>query len=350
MADDEKLKNIYYDVKHPASFGSVLKLARAASVPLKKAKQWLMKQDVYSLHRPVRYNFPRRKTLSYGIGELMQVDLMDLSKFSKWNKGFKFVLVAIDVFSKYAYAIPIKNKSANSLVEAFGELLKQSGPVSKIQSDLGKEFFNNKVRLLFKKNNIHHYSTFSEFKASVAERLIRTLKSKIYKIFTHRKSYKYLDVLQNILDSYNNSVHRSHGFAPSRVTPKLEAVIFEKLYGYKTDVKFKFQEGEQVRISKSKSVFRKGYLPNWTEEVFTILKRYATIPPTYILSDLKNNTLGGRFYEHEIQKVTKKSDDFWRVERILKTRRKNSEKEYFVKWLGFSDEHNSWVKESWIQK
>lgn len=347
---NKKLEKIYYDVKHPASYGSVLKLAKAASVSIRKVKDWLKTQDTYTLHKPVKYKFNRRKVLSYGIGELMQCDLADLSKLSKYNKGNKFLLTAIDVFSKKAYAIPLKNKKADTLVKAFKKLFKISGPISKIQTDFGKEFYNKQVQTLFKMQNIHHYSSYSEYKASVVERFNRTIKNKIYKIFTHRKSYKYIDILQKVLDSYNNSVHRSHGYAPNRVTPKLEPVIFQKLYGYKTDVKYNYDVGQQVRISKSKKTFRRGYLPNWTDEVFTIYKHFLTNPPTYLLKDLKGNVLKGRFYEDEIQPVIKSGDSFWRVEKILKTRGSGSNKEYFVKWFGFTDDHNSWVKQSWIQK
>lgn len=347
---NKTLSKIYYDIKHPASYGGILKLAKAASVSAQRVKEWLKTQDTYTLHKPVKYKFNRRRVLSYGIGELMQCDLADLSKFSKYNKGHKFLLTAIDVFSKRAYAIPLKNKKASTVAEGLKKLFRKSGPVSKLQTDFGKEFYNKEVQALFKKQNIHHYSSFSEYKASVVERLNRTIKNKLYKIFTHRKSHKYIDVLQKVMDSYNNSVHRSHGYAPNKVTTKLESSIFQKLYGYKTDVKFKFDLGQQVRISKSKKTFRRGYLPNWTDEVFTVYKRFLTVPPTYLLKDLKGNIVKGRFYEAEIQAVVKSSDSFWRVEKILKTRGSVPNKEYFVKWFGFTDDHNSWVKQSWIQK
>lgn len=352
LSEDVKTKfeKIYYDIENPASYGGVSKLAKAASTSTHKAKEWLMTQDTYTLHKPVRFKFPRRKILSYGIGELMQCDLVDMSKFSKHNGGNKYLLTAIDVFSKLAYAIPLRDKKADTLVVALEKLLELSGPVSKIQTDKGGEFYNKRVKDFFKKHNIHHYSSYSENKAAVVERFNRTLKNKLYRMFTHRGTLKYVDVLPSVIKSYNDSVHRSIGIAPSKVTPKLERGIFKKLYGYATDVKFKFDVGEQVRISKAKRVFRRGYLPNWTDEVFTVYKRYSSVPPTYLLSDLKQNVVSGRFYEHELQKVLKRSEDYWRVEKILKTRGTGSNKEYFVKWLGFSDEHNSWVKQAWILK
>lgn len=347
--DDKNFEKIYYDFKNPASFGGVVKLAKAASSSTRKAKEWLMTQDTYTLHKPVKYKFSRRKILSYGIGDLIQCDLVDMSKFAKYNGGNKFLLTVIDVFSKFAYAIPLKNKKAATLVNALEKLIERLGSVSNIQTDKGGEFYNKRVRDLFKKHKINHYSSYSENKAAVVERFNRTLKNKLYRIFTHRGNSKYIDVLQSVLNSYNESVHRSTGLAPSQVTPKLESSIFKKLYGYVADVKFKFALGEQVRISKAKKTFRRGYLPNWTDEVFTVYKRYPSMPPTYLLSDLKQNVVDGRFYEEELQKVVKSSTDYWRVEKILKTKGTGSNKEYFVKWLGFSNEHNSWVKREWIR-
>lgn len=341
------LKNIYYDVEHPASFSGVLKLSKAGNVPIKKTKEWLMTQDVYTLHKPVRYKFQRRKVLSYGIGDLIQCDLVDLSKFARYNKGMKYLLTAIDVFSKYAYAIPLKSKSAGSVLSALKKLFeKVGGRIKHFQTDSGREYINNSVKRFLKEKGVNHYVSHSEYKASVIERFNRTLKNKLYRIFTYRNSFKYIDVLDSVLKSYNDSIHRSIKLRPSQVTPRHESVIFERLYGYQPIGKYDlFRVGDQVRISKAKKTFKRGYLPNWTEEVFKIFKCFSEKnPPTFLLEDLKGNVIKGRFYAHELQKVTKTAGDYWRVEKILKTRGKGKEKEYFVKWKGYGPEYNSWVK------
>lgn len=343
------LEKIYYDVKHPASFGGVEKLSKYSGVSTGKARKWLMSQDTYTLHKPVKYKFPRRKVIAFGSGDLIQLDLADFSKFTKFNNGNKFLLVAIDVFSKKAHVIPIKNKSAKSIYEALKILLKQIGLVINIQTDKGTEFYNKLVRSLFKKMNINHYSSHSEMKACCAERFIRSLKNKLYRVFTYRNSYRYTDVLEDVVNSYNNSIHRSIGRAPATVTPELESEIFQKLYGYQPLVKFKFKINDRIRISKVKKVFRRGYLPNWSDEVFIINKRYPTNPPSYILKDLKGVVIGGRFYESELQKIVKKDSDFWRVEKILKERGSGSSKEYFVKFVGFDNRFNKWIKRTWMK-
>ncbi|GFU41393.1 uncharacterized transposon-derived protein F54H12.3 [Nephila pilipes] len=162
-------------------------------------------------------------------------------------------------------------------------------------------------------------------------------------------SYKYSDVLDNVLNSYNNTVHSITGFAPAKVREQDESLIFHKLYGSKNKIKYKFNIGDQVRISKTVKTFRRGYLPNWSEEIFTIRKRFPSNPLTYILEDIEHEILRGRFYEPELQKVTKKANAFWRIEKILKTRGKGKEKEHFVKWKGFDNRFNSWIKAEWMK-
>lgn len=313
------LKKNYYDVNSPGAYGGISRLSKASGVSPQKTKRWLMTQDAYTLHKPIRLKFKRRKVLAYGIGDLMQCDLIDMIKLSKYNNGVKYLLTAIDVFSKYAHAIPLKSKSADSMLDGFKKLFKETKFVTNLQTDEGKEFYNKKVQTYFKSHNINNYSSHSEFKASVVERFNRTLKSKLYRLFTHRNSYKYIDVLKSVLKSYNKSKHRTIGYAPIEVTKDLESQIFEKMYGYNISRTYKFDINDQVRISKGKRTFRKGYLPNWTDEVFIIYKRYPTNPPTYLLRDLKETRLKGRFYEEEIQKITKLPHDFWRVEKILKS-------------------------------
>jgi len=312
-------------------------------------KKWLASQDTYTLHKPVKYKFQRRAIIAYGIGDLLQADLVDMSKWAKFNKGIKFLLTAMDVFSRKAYVIPIKNKSAKTVFDAFKQLLKQTGTVVNVQTDHGTEFYNKMLQTLFRKLKINHYSTQSEMKCANLERYHRELKNRLYRIFTHRNSYKYIDVLKDVVNSLNNNIHSSTGFKPSTVTHENESEIFKKLYGYQPIAKFNFEIGDQVRISKTNKVFRRGYLISWTNEIFTVYKRYPTNPPSYILKDLKDTVLSGRFYEAELQKIIKKSSDYWLIEKILKKRGVGPKTEYFVKWIGFDDRFNSWVKSAWMK-
>ncbi|XP_028416753.1 uncharacterized protein LOC114540964 [Dendronephthya gigantea] len=132
---------------------------------------------------------------------------------------------------------------------------------------------------------------------------------------------------------------------PVDVNETNESAVWQKLYEEEPEkpIRFKFDVGDQVRISKARRTFKKGYLPNWTEEVFTVTKRIPRRPPVYRIADYDNDELDGTFYEQELQKVNKTDSDFYRVEQILRSRIRNKRKEYYVKWLGYPEKFNSWV-------
>ncbi|GFR07566.1 uncharacterized transposon-derived protein F54H12.3 [Trichonephila clavata] len=343
------LKATYYDFANPASFGGIKKLSKTTKVPYEKTKQFLSSQDPYSLHKGVRYKFLRRATLSYGINELWQCDLVDLKHLGKHNNGFRYLLTVIDVFSKYARVSALKMKTAEAVKNAFENLFQQAKPKN-IQTDKGSEFYNSQLKSLFQRHSINHYSAEGDHKASVVERFNRTLKNKMFRVFTYRNSYKYVDILHLLVKSYNDTEHRSIGMAPSQVTREVEPQIFKKLYGFlEKNPKVILNKGDLVRISKANKTFRRGYLPGWSDEVFRVTKVYFSHPTTFELQDLKLEAIKGRFYAEELQKISKRSDDYWRIEKVLKTKGIGRKKEYYVKWQGFDERFNSCVKEAWMR-
>lgn len=137
----------------------------------------------------------------------MQCDLIDMSKLAKFNDGIKYLLTAIDVFTKYAGVVPLKSKNFESMLKAFKKLFKQCNVhISKIQTDFEGEFYNKLVKNYFKQLNIHHYSSYSEHKASVVERFNRTLKSRLFRIFIHTNSYRYVDTLKSVVKKMQASI------------------------------------------------------------------------------------------------------------------------------------------------
>ena len=132
--------------------------------------------------------------------------------------------------------------------------------------------------------------------------------------------------------------------APSEVTAQNESVVRRTLYPpNKLHVKWSYKVGQTVRIKQTKRVFKKGYEPSWTEEIFTIASLYPSDPPTYILKDLSGEEIKGKFYEQEIQPITQKTNDTYLIERVIKTRRRGRRTEYFVNWRNYPDKFNSWV-------
>ena len=240
-----------------------------------------------------------------------------------------------------------------SLVSAFKKIFKDGRIPKKLHTDHGTEFLNKVFQRFLKENGVDFFTTENfDTKATVVERFNRTLKTRMFKYFTFKNTNKYIDILPHLVDAYNHSYHRSIGTKPVLVTKKNEAKIWEKLYSSHKDkpVRFKFNVGQKVRISKYKSIFTKGYLPNWTEEIFTINQRIPTRPPVYRLKDYHNEILIGTFYEAELQSVIKEDDDIYRVEKILKSRTRNGVKEYFIKWKGYDSSFNSWVPKNDITK
>jgi transposase InsO family protein len=336
------MKATYYEASEPGSYGGVRALARYSGMPVKTVKGWLETQDPYTLHKPVVKKFPRRKTFSKGIDDLFQADLADMRNLASSNDGNSYILTCIDVFSRYAFAVPVKDKRGSTVAAAFEKIFAERVP-NMLQTDRGTEFYNVQVQELFKKNGVRHYSSLNDdIKAALVERFNRTLKSRLFRYMTRSHTKRWIDVIDDVVHSYNRSHHRSIGTAPIDVTSENEDEIARRQYPPKPPFKYRYDVGDRVRIVKYKHVFQKGYLPNWTEEIFTIVDRHPTHPVTYGLADLTGEHIRGKFYEQEIQKVTG-DDDVYEVEKVLKTRKRGGKVEYFVKWRGYPDKFNSWV-------
>ena len=225
-----------------------------------------------------------------------------MQSLSKFNKGIKYLLCAIDLFSKYAWVIPLKDKKGTNIVNAFQKInLKERKP-NKIWVDQGSEFYNQSFKDFLKINSIEIDSKFSEVKSVVAERFIRTLKNNIFKHMTAISKNVYFDVLDDIVDKYNNTVHKTIKMKPIEVTNDSYAECNED--SSKRNPKFKV--GDPVRISKYKNIFAKGYVPNWSEEIFVIKKVKNTVLWTYVINDLNGEEIIGSFYEKELQKTNQK--------------------------------------------
>ena len=177
----------------------------------------------------------------------------------------------------------------------------------------------------------------------------QTLKSKLYRYFTAVNSLRYIDVLQDLVDSYNNTYHRSIGRAPA-VSLLNVGTIRKRLYGEMNSTapkKFKFHVGDHFRLSLWKRLFKKGYKMSWTEEIFQITHQLSRTPVVYTVQDLLERPIEGTFYEEELQKV--KCPDIFRIEKVLKKRTKNKKMEYLVRWFGYGPEFDSWIQSSDIE-
>lgn len=356
---EEFLKKTYYDVKNEAGFSSAEKLYQAARVKFPnvsrdQVKDFLSGQLTYTLHKPARKNFKRNPVVVSAVDEQWQADLADMTLLSAFNNGYKYILTVIDVLSKYAFAQPLKSKLPAEVISAFRKIFNERRPLS-IQTDKGGEFNNLQFKNFLKTNNIQYFVSQNEkTKCQIVERFNRTLKTKLYKIFTYSNTKRYTDSLQTVVNTYNNTVHKSIKEKPKNVNIDNQGAIFNRLYKGKSlrdilkqRVAGKLKPGDQVRISKNKRTFEKGYLPNWTEEIFKIkkpLKKFTQ--PLAEIEDLRKNRIVGTFYPEEIQKIKTTAETAYRIEKVIKSRKKGRITEYFVKWLGYPEEFNSWVPAS----
>lgn len=303
---------------------------------------------VNEIHKAARRNFQRRSVILKGIDDLWQADLIDIKNYQKINKGFKFILVIIDAFSKYAWLLPLKTKTKTEVTVAFEKILKTGRNPKNLQTDMGTEFYNDIFQKLMKKYQINHYSTYSTKKASIVERLIRTIKSKLFKHFSLVGNYKWNGTpLIDIVNSYNNTMHRTTKYKPSEINKINEPVVannIKKAQFSTPSKKNKFCVGDIVRISKYKGDFQKGYTPNWSTELFTVLNVNKTTPTTYNIEDQHHRPIKGCFYEHELQKT--KCANIYLVEKVIKKRGRK----LLVKWLGLSETENSWIDQSAVVK
>ena len=207
-----------------------------------------------------------------------------MQAFTKFNRGFKYLLAVIDVFSKYGWLIPLKDETGKSVASALKTTFEERKP-GKMWVDKGKEFYNKDLKDL-----IELYSTENEEKSSVVERWIRTMKEKMWKYFTAKSTNVYIDVLPDLVKQYNNTRHSYIKMTPVKVSKKEnELKVWKNLYPENLeirDINPKFSVGDKVRISKKKKIFEKGYTTRWTEEIFTIIEVKFTSPVTYKIADL----------------------------------------------------------------
>ena len=227
MNAEKCLKSVYYTLSNEGSFGGNKRLKEAVfkdtvvHMSDKQVSEWLAGEDAYTLHRPAQINYKRNRVIVHGIDIQFQADLVDMSMYTKENDNFKYMLTCIDVFSKYAWTRVLKNKTGVEVTKAFESILKEGRIPQKLQ------FFNKYFQDVTTKYNIHHFSTGSEQKASIVECFNRTIKGRMWRYITAINSKRYIDVLQDLITSYNNSYHMSIKMRPYPERTKINLVWIE---------------------------------------------------------------------------------------------------------------------------
>ena len=341
---DGELKRRYRDPTKPGSLGGAARFAKAQGITVQRAKRILQHELGYTLHKPTRRRFPTSRVLVFGPDEQWAADLVDVQKLKRDNKGTNYLLTVVDVFSKYAWVLPIKRKTGPLMAQALANLFKTSKRwPQKLQTDDGKEFYNKHVTKVLKEHGTHHFSTAGDTKASVVERFNRTFKQRLYRYMTTYNTVKYLTVLPKLVSGYNASFHRSIGMAPRDVNQSNVEEVWNTLYDDKKKKKKKKSDlkvGDRVRLNKKHRPFKKAYLPGWTEEVFIITRvDLDGNVPTYRISEWDDTPIKGTFYAQDLQKVIVTDDDLFRIDSVV--RRKKDK--VLVRWKGWPSKYNSWI-------
>jgi len=315
-------------------------------------KDFLKQQDPYTIHRDITRKFTRQPVIVSGIDAQWQADLVIMPEMAQYNDNYPNILTVIDVFSKFAWAIPLKTKFGIDVINAFEQIFRISGrKPEKLQTDKGTEFKNKEFQTFLKQQNVIFFTTESELKASICERFNRTLKTRMWRYLTHNNTKRYIDVLDDLVHSYNNTIHRTIGIEPSKVNETNQDKIWKRMYANAKPLtknsKPKFFVNEAVRLNSMKLQFEKGYTGNWTDEIFFVDKIYSQyLPFMYRIRDSTDEVLRGRFYEKEMQSVKVDEKKIYKIERIVKRRKRKGVSEVLVKWEGYPSSANTWEPEA----
>ena len=382
LSSEEKqyLENIWSDPKHAAAFSGPEKLYKFVKkdgqfkIGLSAINRFLSNLEAYSLQKRVQRKFKRSPVLVEGIDAQWDGDLMDVRNISKYNQNYQYILVLQDVFSRFIFTAPLKNKTASEVISGLKSVLKQGRQPELLRTDKGSEFKNRFLAAFLKERRIHQIFTENETKSSFAERSIQNLQNRLSRMFMYNQSYQYLKQLPDITKAINNTPSRPLGnMAPSAVNKSNEDEVRLNEYLVRTKTKinksseptkkegkkkvkktkrspYQFKVNDKVRITQEKTKFMREYSQKWTGEVFIVARRFMRHGvPVYKLKDFSNVALTGSYYSQELQKVG--TQDIWKVSKILKKRKTSSgETELLVSWHQWPSKFDSWIKESDLQE
>jgi len=288
--DEQKaFDTIYSDLRQPGAFS-------------RKIIRFLQQNKTHSLHKSVRKKFKRRKIITHYPGQIVQMDLIDLQKFGGANSGYSWILVALDCFSKKLWLRALKKKEARETADAIRSIFHDMNyPVQTVIFDEGKEFVNKDVNMLFAQFNIHSYHIYTKIKAGAVERVNKTIKHIIWKLFTETGRNRWIDNLEDIQSNYNDTYHNTIKMRPNDVTWHNRRKVFKNSFPDihdKTNCRLK--KGDEVRVALNKETFDKSYKVNWSEDIFTIVRVFQRSGVCWYRLKDQNGTIypkGKYFYQ-----------------------------------------------------
>ena len=364
------LENIYLRPRGIGSYMGADKLYHAVrrankyKISMGQIKNFLQKHLGYVQNRAIKPVKKRNKVLVSGIDDQFDADLVVFADKKHWlkaNNNYRYILVVIDIFSRFMWAKPLRDKGAESVIKAFREIFEKSRRIPRrLRTDRGTEFMARTVRDFIENDNkITHMATYNKTKANYAERAIKTLKSRMLRYMTEKNTHKWIDVLQDFVNSYNDTWHGGIREIPKNVNKKNEKKLWWQMYWpdeefdpkkakkIKKGIKFAYEVNDKVRLSMSKTAFRREYDQRWSGEVFLIKRRLIRDGiPVYEVMDWHNDPKPGTFYQNELQRVIIPADMLFPIEEILE-RQKDSDGTVWVKvhYQYWPKKFDEWIPE-----
>jgi transposase InsO family protein len=313
---------------------------------LGRIQKYLEKQSAYSLYKPAKTRFPTPPVYVSRINQQFDMDLMDVARYSSDNDDIRYLLTAIDILSKYAFALPLKNKEGPTVTQAAAIIFDERKP-EQVCSDLGTEFKSGRFQQLLQEREIRHFFAGGSGKCTVVERFHRSLRTRMARHQYRTNDMRYIDVLSDMVAGYNKTYHRSILMRPVDVTEDNDHVAYQNLYlrrKISEQKPFQFKVGDSVRITGEKHPFRREFFQRWSEEIFTVTKRWRQRNiGMYKIKDCSEEELTGSFYAPELARVTTGPDDRYKVEAYLDEKQEDGQRWVKVKWVGYPAKCATWV-------
>lgn len=331
-------------------------------VTYQSVKDWLAGERVYSLHKPVRKVFKRNRCIVSGVDEQWQADLVEMRPYRSANYGCCYLLTVIDMFSKYAFVIPLKDKTASTLKVAFKDIFATKRVPEKLQTDQGTEFENRTLGIYLHRMGVRHFTTRNrQIKCAVVERFNRTLKGRLYKYMTANRTDNYIDALDDIVDSYNRTTHSVTKMRPIDVDiddPNDKTRVFKNTYGFtslrelilhqierkKHNSDAELHPGDLVRVMKLRKEFQRGFKPAWSTCLFKVRRVVHRLgEPVYEVVDSSGHSRPKKFYLKELQKVTQ---NMLNASKVIRSRVRHGQIQHLIQWTSNAPQDVCWVNDS----
>lgn len=346
---DLRLEELYTNLNQPTAFRGKTRLKNKVrgSISGNDVDKWLRKKDYYTIYKRAKQRFPRRPIIVSGDGVTLQADLLDMQGYSSLNEGFGYLLTTVDAFSRFARVKPLKRKTGVEVAAALQQILDGTS-YQYLQTDKGREFYNPQVSRLLRRKGITHYSSEDDrIKASMVERFNQTLRTTLHRFMSKRRKKKYIDILETVVETYNNTAHGREYLIPTEVNNlNSEDVWLNRYESHSLPIRStpKLSVGDYVRVASYRGSFARGYDEFWTREVFRITKvLFNENPVVYTIEDLMGESVQGTYYEDELQLIEYNPDDTFEIEKVIKSRRRRGVREVLVKWLGYPEKFNQWI-------